>query len=100
MSMQRLRRNDVSKEVILNVLKYFDKELPQYNVGLVLRASEYPDDSYLYHVLAHKKDKSDWACWTCWNETTQCLNYGHYNLVSEEAAMEILNEYYFRIKEE
>lgn len=91
--MNKLNRYDIPKEVVQNVKNYFAKELNNYEVIEVLRASEHPDDDYLYHVAAKRNDE-EYACWTCWNDRTQSLNYGHYNLVSKQVAMDILDEYY------
>ena len=70
----------VSDIVRFNVQKYFEEHLPQYEVVQVGLSSE-----YIYRVLAKKKETSlfspnDFACWTSWNESTQSLNYGHYDL--------------------
>ena len=84
----------VPQEVKENVKKYLEKN----NLGElvdVMRHSDHPDDHYLYHVIAKRKDS--YSCWTCWNETTQSLNFGHYNLVSEEVAREICDEYFYRM---
>ena len=86
----------VPNEVKENVKKY----LEEHNLGEfvdVMRASEHEEDSYLYHVIARKPNKQkyfhdgdwDYSCFTSWNETTQSLNFGHYNLASEERAREI-----------
>ena len=84
----------VPQEVKENVKKYLEKN----NLGElvdVMRHSDHPDDNYLYHVIAKRNDS--YSCWTSWNETTQSLNFGHYNLVSEEVAREICDEYFYKI---
>ena len=92
------------KEVKENVQKY----LTENNLGElvdVMRASEHHSDYYLYHVIAKKPNTSkvfhdgEWtySCWTCWNEKTQSLNYGHYNIKTEEDAREICAEYFNRL---
>ena len=99
--MTKLKINDVPEKVKENVANYLQK----HNLGelvLIRRASEHPEDDYIYHVVARKKNRhcyfhnGEWnfSCWTCWNETTQCLNYGHYDLESVLDACEILNKYY------
>ncbi len=35
-----------------------------------------------------------YAVWTCWNETSQCLNYGHYNLPGIEDCEKVFEEFY------
>ena len=67
----------VPQQVKENVKKYLENN----NLGElvdVLRASEWPDDHYLYMVIA--KTKTSYSCWTAWNEFTKSLNYGHYGL--------------------
>jgi hypothetical protein len=96
--------NNVPSNVIENVKKYFDKYLPNYEVVKVMRKSSHPLDDYLYMVIARHTNYpeikrqfgcGEYACWTCWNESTQSLNYGHYDLLSEEVAVEIAMEYYY-----
>ena len=87
-------KEPVSHEVIRNVKKYLvEGELGE--LVDVMRASDHPDDHYLYHVIAKKNGY--YRCWTCWNESTQCLNYGHYDLPSERIAREICAEMFYRI---
>lgn len=94
----------IPKEVKENVKKYIEKE----NLGElvdVMRASEHPDDWYLYHVITRKpnvnkifhNEEWNYYCWTCWNEITQSLNYGHHNLSSEDVAREICKEFFNKI---
>ena len=104
--MTMINRNTtlVPQEVKENVKNY----LVEHNLGElvdVMRASEYPADNYLYHVIAKKPNEKkyfhngdwDYSCWTSWNETTQSLNYGHYNLETEERAREICEEFFNKI---
>ena len=84
----------VSVEVIEDVKAYFKDHLPKYAVLKVRRKSYHPDDSYLYMVSA-KKDDGTYAVWTGWNETTKSLNYGHYDLTSEEDCEKVMNEFYY-----
>ena len=37
----------------------------------------------------YKNVRSYFSVWTCWNETTQSLNFGHYDL-TKETAIDIL----------
>lgn len=96
--------DSVPREVKDNVRKYLEKN----NLGKlvdVMRASDHPDDHYLYHVIAKKPNTNkcfhngewNYSCWTSWNETTQSLNYGHYQLESEKAAREICKEHFHSI---
>lgn len=94
MTMIKRNTTPVPQEVKENVKKYLEK----HNLGElvdVMRHSDHPEDDYLYHVIAKKGD--NYSCWTSWNETTQSLNFGHYNLVSEKVAREVSDEYFYRI---
>ena len=81
-------------EVMEDVKAYFNEPLPKYTVLNVRRKSYHPDDSYLYMVSAKKNDDT-YAVWTCWNEETKSLNYGHYNLASEEDCRKLMDEFYY-----
>lgn len=91
--------NDVPREVIDNVNNYFfnSKTLDNYEVFKVLRASEHPDDSYLYEVIAKHKITKEYAVWTCWNETTHSLNFGHYNIESLSKATDVAKDYFYSL---
>lgn len=78
-----------------NVELYFKKYLPEYTVLEIRRKSYHPDDDYLWMVSAKKADNS-FAVWTSWNETTQSLNYGHYDLKSIEDCEKVFEEFYFK----
>lgn len=86
----------VSDKVKDNVRKYFEEHLPQYGVCDVYHKSNHDDDGYLYMVKAIKNVEpyNEYAVWTSWNESTQCLNHGHYNLTKEQAK-EVLKENFF-----
>ena len=88
----------VPNNVIENVKRYFEANLPEYEVVKVLRRSSHPLDDYLYMVIGKKnQDKYNmgkYSCWTCWNETTQTLNYGHYCIPTEEDVLKVVMEYY------
>lgn len=96
--MEYLDRNDVPNHVIENVKNYLKENLPKYTVVEVTRHSNHPDDHNLYHVIAKSQSPiwgDTYACWTSWNDSTQSLNFGHYNLESLEIAQAVSNEYYF-----
>lgn len=98
----REERFNVPTSVVENVKKYFKESnsLQAYTAVKVLRSNNLSDE-YCYHVIAVRIDeqgKEVYACWTSWNETTQCLNHGHYCLESEEEAMEVLDEFYTHYK--
>ena len=81
-------------EVWEEVKRYFKEHLPKYTVLKVRRKSCHPDDSYLYMVSA-KKDDGTYAVWTWWNESKKSLNYGHYDLASEESCEKLMDEFYY-----
>lgn len=92
-------------EVVANVEKYLKENFgDKYKLHSVYKKSVYPDDNYLYMVIA-KVTKMDpikeafgcgpWTCWTCWNESTQCMNHGHYDLATRDTAYRILREHFY-----
>lgn len=83
--------NEVRKHVEL----YFKKHLPQYTVLEIRRKSSHPDDTHLWMVSA-KKSNGTFAVWTGWNESTLCLNFGHYDLQSIEECEKIFEEFYYK----
>ena len=93
-----LNHSSVPEYVKENIVEYFSKNLNDYEVKEILRASDHPNDSYLYMVIARRKvddtkyRTGNWACWTCWNESTQSLNFGHTWLESYEVAKSICNK--------
>lgn len=82
-----------TKQVRKNVEEYFKKYLPGYTVLEIRKKSVFPEDNYLFMVSAINEDGS-FAVWTCWNETSQSLNYGHYNLHSIEDCEKVFQEFY------
>jgi hypothetical protein len=81
----------IKADVVNHVCEYFDKELNDYKVLSIYRKSNYPDDSFLYSVLAQHKNGT-YACWTNWNENIQSLNHGHTFIPTLENAMKILKD--------
>ena len=84
----------VSVEVIEDVKAYFKEHLPKYAVLKVRRKSYHPDDSYLY-MVSSKKDYGTYSVLNCWNENTKSLNYGHYDLPSEDFCEKLMDEFYY-----
>lgn len=80
-----------------NVKKYFKERLhDRYDLQDVISYS-HPSNSYLYMVIAKKKNYSSvnngpWVVWTTWNESTQSLNNGHYDIKTYEDALRICEE--------
>lgn len=85
----------IPEEVIIHIQEYFQKKLPNYEVVKVRRKSWHKDDAHLYMVAA-KKNRGSYAVWTSWNESTQSLNYGHYDLADIESCERIMDEFYNR----
>ncbi|MCM1237713.1 MAG: hypothetical protein NC489_47225 [Ruminococcus flavefaciens] len=82
--------NEIRKHVEL----YFKRYLPQYTVLEIRKKSYHPADHYLYMVSAKSNDGT-FAVWTAWNETSQSLNFGHYNLKSMEECEKVFKEFYY-----
>lgn len=86
--MATMNRYEIPENVTWNVERY----LAENNLGelvAIQRKSNHLDDWYLYMVSVKKG--TEYKCWTAWNETTQCLNNGHYGLSSEEECEEIFD---------
>lgn len=86
-----LAKSDVSDAVVKSVSQY----LENHNLGkveMVLRASNHPEDHYLYGVIASKN--GTYSCWTCWNQDTKVMNFGHYGIKNVEDAINVLKEHY------
>lgn len=81
-------------EIRKHIELYFKEYLPQYTVLEIRKKSYHPADHYLYMVSAISSDGT-YAVWTAWNESSQSLNYGHYNLQSIEECEKIFEEFYF-----
>lgn len=81
-------------EVVMNVEDYFKKNLPLYEVIEVRNKSLHPEDYYFFMVSAKKKNDNSFAVWSSWNNSTLCLNYGHYDLPSLEDCEKIFAENY------
>ena len=88
-----LRKYDM-KQVRKNVEEYFKKNLPQYVVLEIKKKSVFSEDSYLFMVSAANENDGCFAVWTCWNETSQSLNYGHYDLQTLEECEQVFKEFY------
>ena len=95
---------NVSNDVIDNVKSYLATYLPNYEVVKVMRKSAHQADNYLYMVVARhikypqiKRDYGggEYTVWTCWNESTHSLNHGHYDIKTEEEAIEVAKKYFY-----
>ena len=89
---------NVPSNVVYNVERYFEVNLPQYTVEKVMKKSNHPNDWYLYMVIGRKKEDpynmGRYTLWTSWNETTNSLNLGHYGIDTEEEVMKLAREHY------
>ena len=79
---------EATSKVYKNVRSYFSAGHGVENYNLVSVRKKLTE-TYLYRVMAQHKTTGKYAVWTCWNESTQSLNFGHYNLNLEDA-MDIL----------
>ena len=79
---------EATPQVYKNVRSYLSAGHGVGNYNLV-SVRQKLTETYLYRVMAQNKTTGEYAVWTSWNETTQSLNFGHYNL-SLEDAMDIL----------
>lgn len=84
---------NIEVSVFQHIKEFFRLQLPQYEVLEVRRKSVYPEDSYLFMVSAAKEDDT-YAVWTPWNESTQCLNHGHYDLQSYEDCEKVFAKFF------
>lgn len=75
-------------KVYKNVRSYFAAGHGVGNYDLISVRQKLAGD-YIYRVMAKNRITNKYAAWTCWNESTQSLNFGHYNL-SLDDAMDIL----------
>lgn len=73
----------VENDVIDSIKDYMaDGALSNFKPIRISRASNCPEDHYLYFVTGYNTSTDMYACWTCWNQMTKTLNYGHYNIPS------------------
>ena len=81
------------KEVIDNINSYFRENEMNYDIVKLYKKSNYKGDWYLYVVIARLTNTQKYTVWTSWNDSTKCLNHGHYGITSIEDCMEIVDEY-------
>lgn len=93
----------MNKEIKKHIEEYFKRNGMKYEVLDVFKYP-HPADHYLYAVVARDIDydpiKKAYGCgefttWNCWNESTKCLNYGHYDISTYERAVQIAMKYLF-----
>ena len=77
-----------------NVKKYFEKNNMPYDVQEII-PDKSPFNNYLFIVIAKHREYPEikkacgggpWVVWSSWNESTQCLNHGHYDIVDYDKA--------------
>lgn len=93
--------DSISYTTVNNVMEYFRTEqaLSKYSVECICRHSNYPDDAYLYSIIALKDDNT-YTCWSCWNDKIKSLNHGHYGLKTKEEAIDILKDNFYDVTDE
>lgn len=89
----------IPNNVIESIETYFANNFPNMHVCHIYRKSNHPEDQYLYMVTAAKNDGT-FSCWSSWNAITNSLNYGHYNLKSEQEGISILKDLFNDITDE
>lgn len=90
-----LQAQAVPESVFERIRIYLIKHLPTYELWNVMRKSIFPEDDYLYMVVARRRGDGKFAAWTCWNDKREVMNHGHYDLPDERTAMNICNEYFY-----
>lgn len=92
----------VPMTVAKDVAAYFEQSsgLTNYTPVKICRVSNDPEDAHLYAVVGYNSKTDQYACWTSWNQSSQSLNYGHYNLSSEQSAVDIIKERFNDISDE
>lgn len=97
----RLSRLDVPENVKNDVLDYLEEHFKdqfgtsKYELAYIGRASDHPEDHYLYQVVARNISNGIYDCWTSWNQSTKSLNHGHYGFYDFVEAKSVLNDLYF-----
>lgn len=89
----------VSDKVQESVKAYFEEYLKGFTPIEICRASNHPEDSNLYAVIAQKSN-GEYACWTSWHQGRESMNYGHYGLSDREAAFSIIKDNFNDISDE
>ena len=86
---------NVPEQVRKNVDKYFaeGRGLSNYEPIAVGQYRGEGEAEYIYIVLGRQIRGGKWAVWTCWNESTQSLNYGHYDMTEANAMRLFMNPY-------
>lgn len=84
---------NVPEQVRKNVDKYFAEGhgLANYEPIAVGQYRGHGEAEYIYVVLARQLRGGKWAVWTSWNESTQSLNFGHYDLTEQQAMRLFMN---------
>ena len=84
---------NVPEQVRKNVDKYFAESngLINYEPIAVGQYRGQYEAEYIYIVLARQIRGGKWAVWTSWNESTQSLNFGHYDMTEQQAMKLFMN---------
>lgn len=89
----------IPSQVIEDIENYFSVNFPDMHVCHICRKSNHPEEQNLYMVIA-SNNNGTYSCWSSWNTTTSSLNYGHYNLKSEQEGISILKDLFNDITDE
>ena len=82
----------INNPVYDHVRKYFKENNMPYEVQEIIPNGS-PFNHNLYIVIAKHTNYPEikksygggpWVVWSSWNESTQCLNHGHYDIVDYE----------------
>lgn len=89
-----MKNTTVSLRIYENVKKYFEKNNMPYDVQEII-PDKSPFNDHLYIVIAKRRNYPElnrklgggpWVVWSSWNESTQCLDHGHYDIVDYDKA--------------
>lgn len=89
----------INNPVYDHVRKYFKENNMPYEVQEVIPNGS-PFNHNLYIVIAKhtnypeikKSYGGPWVVWSSWNESTQCLNHGHYDIADYDKAYALAME--------
>lgn len=90
---------------LMEIIKYFKENLPEYEIENVLHRSSSEKDDYMNIVVARHKNYpeikrnaggGEYVVWSCWNNSTKVLNHGHYDIKNYDAALDLAREIYSR----
>ena len=93
-------KTTVPLKIYDNVSEYFKRNNMNYDVQEIL-PDKNPFNDYLFIVIAKNRKYPEenkafglgpWVVWSSWNESTQCLNHGHYDILDYDKAYALAME--------